>query len=150
MKLRAPMPSLDGAKWLNGRGWTNDMLTGKPTFIHFWSVSCNLCKHGLDTINHLADQYMGDLNIIAVHMPRTEEDVIVDNVKKVIKYYDMLQPIVIDNEFLITDRFNNRYVPSYYLFDDKGLLRHYQAGGSGLRILEKRIERVVQEHKGMV
>lgn len=147
MKMRAPMPSLDGANWLNNKKMTAEMLAKRPTFIHFWSVSCDLCKYGLDTVSMLGDKYASDLNVIAVHMPRTEEDMILPNVKAVVEYYKMKYPIVVDNDFLITDRFRNRYVPAYYLFDEKGQLRHYQAGGAALRMLEKRIQRVIEEYK---
>jgi thiol-disulfide isomerase/thioredoxin len=147
MKLRAPMPSLDGANWLGNEEITTEMLAGRPAFIHFWSVSCDLCKYGLDRVSMWADKYESDLNVIAVHMPRTENDMILPNVKMVVDYYKMDQPIVVDNDFLITDRFMNRYVPAYYLFDEKGLLRHYQAGGTALQMLEKRIQRVIEEYK---
>ena len=148
MKLRAPMPLLDGANWLDGNVMTKDMLAGRPTFFHFWSVSCNLCKDGLDTIGLLVDQYAADLNVIAVHMPRTKEDMILRNVKAVADHYMMRHPLIVDNDFLITDRFNNRYVPAYYLFDEKGELRHHQSGGAALRMVEKRIQRLIGENKG--
>ena len=147
MKLHAPMPSLDGARTLNKKEITREMLIGKPTFFHFWSVSCDLCKYGLDTISYMANKYANDLNVIAVHMPRNEQDVIIQNVKAVRDYYKMKQPIIIDNDFSLTDRFRNQYVPAYYVFDHNGLLRHYQAGGGSLRILERRIQRIVEEYR---
>ena len=148
MKLHAPMPSLDGAQWLNNKELTREMLLGKPTFFHFWSVSCDLCKHGLSTISYLATKYSNDLNVIAVHMPRTEQDWVVQNVKNVRDYYKMRQPIIVDNDFSLTNQFKNQYVPSYYIFDDNGLLRHYQVGGGSLRMLERRIQRFIEEYKG--
>lgn len=147
MKLHAPMPSLDGARTLNKKEITREMLIGKPTFFHFWSVSCDLCKYGLDTISYMANKYANDLNVIAVHMPRNEQDVIIQNVKAVRDYYKMKQPIIIDNDFSLTDRFRNQYVPAYYVFDHNGLLRHYQVGGGSLRILERRIQRIVEEYR---
>ena len=147
MKLHAPMPSLDGAQLLNNQEMTREMLIGKPTFFHFWSVSCDLCKYGLDTISYLADKYSNDLNVIAVHMPRNEQDMIVRNVKAVRDYYKMKQPIIVDNDFSLTDRFSNQYVPAYYVFDHNGLLRHYQAGSGSLRILERRIQRIIEEYR---
>ena len=147
MKLHAPMPSLDGAKWLNKQEITREMLIGKPTFFHFWSVSCDLCKYGLDTISYIAHKYANDLNVIAVHMPRNEQDIIIQNVKAVRDYYKMKQPIIVDNDFSVTDRFGNQYVPAYYVFDHNGLLRHYQAGGGSLRILERRIQRIIEEYR---
>ena len=147
MKLHAPMPSLDGARSLNKQEITREMLIGKPTFFHFWSVSCDLCKYGLDTISYMAQKYANDLNVIAVHMPRNEQDMINQNVKIVRNYHKMTQPIIVDNDFLVTDRFNNRYVPAYYVFDNNGLLRHYQAGGGSLRILERQIQRIIEEYR---
>ena len=147
MKLGAPMPLLDGANWLDNNGMGKGMLAGRPTLFHFWSVSCNLCKGGLDTMNFLADKYADGLNVIAVHMPRTKEDMLLQNVKAAASYYKMMHPLIIDNDFLITDRFNNRYVPAYYIFDGKGGLRHYQAGGTALRMLEKRVQRIIEESK---
>lgn len=147
MKLHAPMPSLDGARTLNKQEITREMLIGKPTFFHFWSVSCDLCKYGLDTISYMAHKYANDLNVIAVHMPRNEQDIIIENVKAVRDYYKMKQPIMIDNDFSLTDRFGNQYVPAYYVFDHNGLLRHYQGGGGSLRILERRIQRVIEEYR---
>ncbi len=147
MKLRALMPSFEGANWLNNKKAGKHLFTEKPTFVHFWSVSCDLCKYGLDTISALAEQYADDMNVIAVHMPRTAEDMILPNVKAVVDYYKIAHPLIVDNDFLITDRFRNHYVPAYYLFDEKGQLRHYQAGGSALRMLEKRIQRVIEDSK---
>ena len=147
MKLHAPIPLLDGARTLNKQEITREMLIGKPTFFHFWSVSCDLCKYGLSTISYMAHKYANDLNVIAVHMPRNEQDIIIQNVKAVRDYYKMTQPIIVDNDFSVTDRFNNQYVPAYYVFDHNGLLRHYQAGGSSLRILERRIHRVIEEYR---
>ena len=147
MKLHAPMPSLDGARTLNKQEITREMLIGKPTFFHFWSVSCDLCKYGLDTISYMAHKYANDLNVIAVHMPRNEQDIIIHNVKAVRDYYKMKQPIIVDNDFSLTDRFSNQYVPAYYVFDHNGLLRHYQAGSGSLRILERRIQRIIEEYR---
>ncbi|KYD29753.1 hypothetical protein B4110_1323 [Parageobacillus toebii] len=43
------------------------------------------------------------------------------------------------------DAFENQYVPAYYVFDAEGKLRHFQAGGSGMKLLEKRVNRVLEE-----
>ena len=147
MKLHAPMPSLHGARSLNKQEITREMLIGKPTFFHFWSVSCDLCKHGLDTISYMAHKYANDLHVVEVHMPRNEQDNIIHNVKAVRDTYRMKHPIIIDSDFSLTDRFGNQYVPAYYVFDHNGLLRHYQAGSGSLRILERRIQRVIEEYR---
>ena len=146
MKLRSPMPELEGAtKWLNGQVTRDDLVGEKPTLIHFWSVSCYLCKEAMPDVNKFRDQYKDELNVIAVHMPRSEEDTDLEQIEKVAAEFDITQPIFVDNEMKLTDAFENEYVPAYYVFDKSGVLRHFQAGGSGMKMLEKRVNRVLDE-----
>ncbi|MBM7578313.1 TlpA family protein disulfide reductase [Jeotgalibacillus terrae] len=144
MKLRAPMPELDGAvTWLNGEVSREDLVGEKPTLIHFWSVSCHLCKEAMPDINELRDEYEDNLNVVAVHMPRSEDDLDMDVIAQVAKGHDISQPIYVDSEHKLTEAFENQYVPAYYVFDKEGQLRHFQAGGSGMKMLRKRLNRVL-------
>ncbi len=146
MKLRSPMPDLTGATaWLNGEVSKKQLIGSKPTLIHFWSVSCALCKEAMPEVNAFRDQYKEELNVIAVHMPRSEKDMDLSDIKKVAAQHDITQPIYVDNEMTLTDAFDNQYVPAYYVFDKAGQLRHFQAGGSGMKMLEKRVNRVLDE-----
>lgn len=148
MRLRQPMPEISGAtEWLNGE-FTRDQLVGeKPTLIHFWSISCHLCKVAMPSLNELRDKYKNRLNVLAVHMPRSEKDMNMEEIKQVAAEHQISQPIFIDDEHKLTAAFENQYVPAYYLFDRNGLLRHFQAGGSGLKMLEKRVDRILEEMK---
>ncbi|MFD0770923.1 TlpA disulfide reductase family protein [Bacillus sp. CGMCC 1.60114] len=146
MKLREPMPSLEGATAvLNGEVVREELIGDKPTLIHFWSVSCHLCKEAMPSINEFRDDYKDKLNVIAVHMPRSEEDLDLEKVKEVAEEHGIVQPILVDNKHAITDSFENQYVPAYYVFDKNGVLRHFQAGGSGMQMLTKRVNRVLDE-----
>ncbi len=144
MRLRDNMPQLDGAThWLNSGHITKGDLVGKPTLFHFWSVSCDLCKIALPEINQLRDHYRGRLNVIGVHMPRSDEDLYLEEVKDVARDYEILHPIYVDNDHILTDIFSVRYVPAYFIFDEIGKLRHYQSGDSTIKMLLKRIDRLM-------
>lgn len=146
MKLRAPMPALDGATHtLNDALVREDLIGDAPTLIHSWSVSCYLCKEAMPLVNGLRDEYDDRLNVVAVHMPRSEEDLDLGLIEKTAESHDIIQPILVDNNHAITDAFENKYVPAYYVFDKTGVLRHFQAGGSGMEMLRKRLERVLNE-----
>lgn len=146
LKLREPMAELSGAtEWLNGEVTKQDLVGDKPTLIHFWSISCHLCKEAMPQVNEFRDRYSDKLNVMAVHMPRSEEDLNLDEIKKVASEHDITQPIFVDSEHKLTDAFENQYVPAYYVFDKDGNLRHFQAGGSGMKMLEKRVNRVLDE-----
>ncbi|GEN45315.1 TlpA family protein disulfide reductase [Alkalibacillus haloalkaliphilus] len=144
MKLRTPMPEITGAtEWINGEVTREDLVGDKPTLFHFWSVSCGMCKEAMPQVNQFRDDYADELNVVAVHMPRSEKDLDLDQVKEVAEEHGITQPIFVDSEHKLTDAFENQYVPAYYVFDAEGNLRHFQAGGSGMKMLTKRVNRVL-------
>ncbi|MFK3961596.1 TlpA disulfide reductase family protein [Guptibacillus hwajinpoensis] len=149
MKLREEMPELEGAKeWFNGEVKKSDLVGNKPlTLIHFWSISCGLCKEAMPMVNEFRDEYSEDMNVIAVHMPRSEKDLDLKEIKQVADQHDISQPIFVDSDHKLTDAFENQYVPAYYVFDSEGKLRHFQAGGEGRKMLTKRITKLLDKAK---
>ncbi|MGM9921311.1 MAG: redoxin family protein [Bhargavaea sp.] len=146
MKLHEPMPELSGAtEWLNGETTKADLVGEKPTLIHFWAVSCNICKETMPEVNELRDKYKDDLNVVAVHMPLTGADNDMDKIREAAEQYGLTQPVFVDSEYKLTDAFENELAPAYYVFDREGQLRHYQAGRTGLDMVEDRIERVIEQ-----
>ena len=53
MRINTPMPAFDGAtEWVNGD--INEVLAGPPaklTLVHFWSLSCGICKENLPRVS---------------------------------------------------------------------------------------------------
>lgn len=146
MKLHEPMPELSGATdWLNGEITKAELVGDKPTLIHFWAVSCNICKETMPEVNELRDKYKEDLNVVAVHMPLTGADNDMDKIREAADQYGLTQPVFVDSEYKLTDAFENELAPAYYVFDKEGQLRHYQAGRTGLDMVEDRIERVIEQ-----
>ncbi|NBI29141.1 TlpA family protein disulfide reductase [Chengkuizengella marina] len=145
MRLRTELPIFQGvSEWVNGE-LSKDELTGKPVLIHFWAVSCHLCKESLSQINEWREKYEAQYNltVIGVHMPRSEKDTDIDVAKENIQKYGLKHPVMIDNQHAITDRFQNEHVPAYYLFDENHQLRHFQAGEKGLKMVEQRINKIL-------
>jgi thiol-disulfide isomerase/thioredoxin len=144
MRLRTEMPELAGVtEWVNGEVSKAD-LAGKPVLVHFWSISCGLCKKSLPDVNELREKYKDkDLQVIGVHMPRSEKDTEIGPVKETIEKYELKHPQAIDNEHNVVDAFENEFVPAFYLFDQEGILRHRSAGEKALSMLQKPLERVL-------
>ena len=144
MRLRTEMPELAGVtEWVNGEVSKED-LKGKPVLVHFWSISCGLCKKSLPDVNELREKYKEqDLQVIGVHMPRSEKDTEIGPVKETIEKYELKHPQAIDNEHNVVDAFENEFVPSFYLFDRDGLLRHRSAGEKALSMLQGPLARVL-------
>ena len=150
MRIGTPMPSLEGAtEWLSGSA--EDALkdaAGRPVLIHFWSVSCGMCKDNLPRVAEWRERYRdAGLRMIAIHMPRYPEDTNVEAVRETAGKYEITEPRAVDNEHKLRDAFQNDqgYVPAYYLFDREGKLRGFAAGERGLDLLKATLDRVLAQ-----
>jgi thiol-disulfide isomerase/thioredoxin len=145
LRMDAPLPPLEGGTdWFNSQPITQEELKGHPVVVHFWSISCGICKESLPDINRWLDEYGSKgLKILSVHMPRQESDTNVPEVKKVMEEWECKQPIVVDNWHTITDGFENKYVPALYVFDADHKMRHFQAGEKAVKMTEPVIQRVL-------
>ena len=142
------MPELIGETlWLNQSVSKSELIGERPCIIHFWSVSCQLCTDVMPEFHRLRNKYQKALNVVSVHMPRSKEDKDMNEIKSSAARYGMIQPVFVDNALNLTKQFGNQFVPAYYLFDRHGNLRHVQAGGGGMNLLELRIKRLLEEAK---
>ena len=148
MRIGTPMPPLNGAtEWL--RGSVQEILQeteGHPVLIHFWSLSCGMCKDNLPRVAEWRETYRDvGLRLIAIHMPRYPTDMDVDAVREALTEYQIADPAAIDNEHKLRDAFQNEqgYVPAYYLFDEQHKLKSFAAGEYGVKVIEPAIERLL-------
>ena len=148
MKIGTQMPSLDGAtQWFGGTQASAEAeAQGRPTLVHFWSASCNICKDNLPRIAQWRDEKKDQgLRVIGIHMPRYESDTDVEIVRDLIGQHGVTEPVAVDNEHKLKETFHNDqgFVPAYYLFDSEGKLRSFAAGERGLDMLKSALERVL-------
>ena len=148
MRIGTPLPSLEGAtEWLSGSA--DEALQdaeGRPLLIHFWSVSCGMCKDNLPRVAEWREKYRDvGLRVIAVHMPRYPEDTNVDAVRDAVNKYEITDALAVDNEHQLRDSFQNEhgYVPAYYLFDGEHKLKSFAAGEYGVKVIEPALERML-------
>ncbi|HEY0377545.1 MAG TPA: redoxin domain-containing protein [Pyrinomonadaceae bacterium] len=148
MRIGTEMPKLDGAtEWFGGtQAHAEAEAEGRPTLVHFWSVSCGVCKENMPRVAEWRDRRREDgLRVIAVHMPRYEADTDVEAVREAVSRYNVTEPCAVDNEHKLRDAFQNEhgYVPAYYLFDAQGKLKSFAAGERGLDMLTSAVERLL-------
>ena len=141
------MPSLAGATtWFNGSlEDTIVEIKGKPTLVHFWAVSCGVCKDKMPQLHELINEYKPlGLQTIAVHMPRYEADTDLDTVNQAIVDNKITEPTAIDSLHKLKDAFLNEqgWVPVYYLFDADGKLKSRAAGEFGITVLQTALDKM--------
>jgi hypothetical protein len=76
-------------------------------------------------------------------MPRQASDTREEEVEATARAYGIDEPLAIDNEHVIGDRFETDGLwPVYLLFDAEGKLRARAAGAAGLGVLGAALERI--------
>ncbi|MDT4968871.1 MAG: hypothetical protein QOJ64_3608 [Acidobacteriota bacterium] len=148
MRIGTQMPALDGAtEWFGAtQAHAESEAQGHPVLVHFWSVSCGVCKENMPRVAEWREGRREDgLRVIAIHMPRYEADTDVEAVREAIANNNITEPCAVDNQHKLRDIFQNEqgYVPAYYLFDAQGKLRSFAAGERGLDMLSSAVDRVL-------
>jgi len=152
MRIGTALPSLEGAtEWLSdSAAEVSQSAEGQSVLIHFWSLSCGLCKENLPRVAEWREKYTpAGLKIVAIHLPRYPEDTNVDAVREAVGKYGISDPLAIDNEHKLRDAFQNEkgFVPAYYLFDEQHKLKAFAAGEYGVKVMEPAIERMLGASK---
>lgn len=148
LRTGSPAPSFDGvAAWINGAAPAPEELAGKPLLVHFWSISCYLCHDVAEQVAQWqAEHGPRGLEVIGVHQPRGPEEL--DLAKVTADARDAMGiswRTAIDNEHTLVRRFENQFVPAYYVFDRDHRLVHRQAGDRGFERLQDKIQSVLDE-----
>jgi thiol-disulfide isomerase/thioredoxin len=146
MRMGTERPTFEGAtEWFNGAPELEEKLkNGKPTLVHFWSVSCGICKVNMPKITEWREEQKENLNVVAVHLPRYPADTDTAKVRADIEKYDITEPCAVDNLHKLKKTFQNEqgFVPAYYLFDGEGKLKSFAAGERGFGLLKAAMERI--------
>ncbi|MBI1765725.1 MAG: redoxin domain-containing protein [Acidobacteria bacterium] len=146
MKIGTALPSFAGAtEWLTGNADAIEASVGQPTLVHFWAVSCGICKDNMPKVTDWRAQYADKgLRVVAVHMPRYPADTDVAAVKAARAQYQITKPCAVDNEHKLRDAFQNEqgFVPAYYLFNAEGQLKSFAVGQFGPQIIKSALERM--------
>jgi thiol-disulfide isomerase/thioredoxin len=155
MRIGTEMPAFEGAtEWFNATGAAAEEVSkGNTTLVHFWSLSCGMCKENLPRVAQWRDERAADgLRVVAVHMPRYEADTDTEAVREAVATYNITEPCAVDNQHRLRDAFGNEqgFVPAYYLFDAEGKLRGFAAGEYGIKVIGPALERVLAANKAAV
>ena len=151
-RIGSEMPPLEGAtEWFNATGARAAAeAEGHPTFVHFWSASCGVCRENLPRVAAWRDEFDGRLCVVAVHVPRTEADADTEQVREAVALNHITEPCAVDNEHKLRAAFQNERddMPAYYLYDAEGRLRSYAAGAGALGTIEAALKPLLAAHEG--
>ena len=119
---------------------------GKVVLVHFWTYTCINCIH---TIPHLNDWYQKYSNkglvIIGVQTPEFNDEKNIDNVKAAVQNFQIIYPVILDNNYVNWNGYGNSYWPRDYLVDNQGLIRYNHIGEGDYTQTEQMIQSLLAE-----
>ncbi len=139
-------PEITSPTWINAAPQALTDLRGKVILVEFWTFGCINCRNVEPQIKTWHRDYAKDgLVVIGVHSPEFSYEKVVDAVKKYVADHHISYAVAIDNDFIIWNRYGNRYWPAIYLIDKQGVIRYIRAGEGGYRQTEEMIQTLLEE-----
>ena len=126
-----------GAKDLAGRGVNIASLKGKVVLVDFWASWCAPCREELPVLDSLYKKYRArGFEVVGVN-----QDESADSAKKFLSSRPLAFRVVHDRGGLVANRYEPAKMPSSFLIDRKGIVRHVNAGfrAADKAALEKQI-----------
>lgn len=99
-------------------------LSGKVVILDFWASWCAPCKEELPQLEKLYKKYK-DRGLVVVGISVDDD---AENVKTFLKQMHLSFPIAHDKGHVVADRFHPPRMPSSYIADRKGIVRHVHGG----------------------
>lgn len=116
---------------------------GKVVYIDFWASWCGPCKKSFPELDKLYIKHQDNgFELIAVNL-----DELVSDANNFLKNYPVSFPIGTDPDGISAEKFSIKGMPSGYLLDKKGVVRHIVVGfsdGEGAH-LDQLISQLVAE-----
>lgn len=118
---------------------------GKVLYVDFWASWCGPCAKSFPFLSGVYQKHQdSDLRIMAVNL-----DEELDDAKAFLTKFPAQFPVVTDNGQQCAETFDVKAMPSTYLIDRKGIIRHIHLGfrSDESRVLEQVVEQLLAEPK---
>lgn len=153
LKLTAPeLEERSEEEWINSSPLKLAELRGRVVVLHFWAFGCINCVHNQPHYKSWHEKYSRrGLTLIGVHTPETERERDIEALRANVKERELPYPIVFDKDGQTWKTWGNRWWPSTYLIDKKGVVRFRWDGElnwkktKGESMMRRKIEQLLAE-----
>lgn len=115
----------------------------KVTLVNFWATWCPPCRMEIPDLNRLYSKYKHkSVEIIGVNLEKDPEAV-----AKFVAANQMKFPIVIDPQNQVATKYQVFGIPTTYVLDQNGRIRHVIQGAASYQKLQAVVEEVLKESK---
>ena len=139
---RAPSFEL---KQLNGDSLRFDPTSGKIHLLYFWADWCHRCEDDFRLMDKLHSKWRKDPNsprFLAIDVGQTEE-----HVRNFVNRLKTSFPIYMDHDGKVARSFGVKGLPTYFITDGKGSVRHIILGWADEKALLDEIGKIETERR---
>ena len=123
-----------------------DIIGTKIIMIDFWTYSCINCQRTTPYLNAWYKKYKdAGLEIVSIHTPEFDFEKKYDNVLAAVKKFEIMYPVILDNDYGTWSAYGNRYWPHKYLIDIDGYIVYDHIGEGAYDETERVIQKLLQE-----
>lgn len=128
-------PFPEGLDWINVPApLTWEALRGKVVMLDFWTYGCINCIHIIPDLKRLEAEYPDELVVIGVHSAKFENEGDTENIRQIVRRYEIEHPVVNDKDFIVWQTWGARAWPTVAIVDPEGMVF---GGASGEGVYER-------------
>lgn len=127
-------------KTLDGKQFQFDPPFDKTQIIYFWAVWCRYCEDDLQLLNKLYAKWEKQTNgphLLAINAGQPE-----GRIRKHIKKFKLSFPIYQDQDIKVAHRYGVSGLPTYFITDKQGIIRHIIFGWADEKTLLDEIDKI--------
>jgi hypothetical protein len=131
--------------WLNVDSRPKNIFQKRVTLVYFWGYTVINNLRELGILKSWFNRYKDDgFDMIFIHAPEFEFAKSKDNVEKAIKRLGIANPVFLDNDFKLWDKYEARSWPTKYLVNEQGAIFFTQVGEGHYWEMEHEIRRALE------
>lgn len=141
-----PAPELVPTEWVNSQPFRLADLRGWVTLVEFWTFDCVNCQRVVPALVQWHQTYTPrGLMIIGVHTPEFRHERELSNVRAAMQQLGIGYPVMLDNDLDTWRAYRNRFWPTLYLVDKRGVIRYTHVGEGSYEQTRRAIEALLAE-----
>jgi peroxiredoxin len=132
-------PSFE-VKALDGKPFRFNPPLKKIHIIYFWAAWCRYCEDDFQQLNKLYVKWKKKVDsphLLVINAGQPEE-----RIRKFIKKMNTSFPIYLDRNIKLAHRFGIHALPTYFITDRQGTIRHIILGWANEEMLLKKIDKI--------
>jgi cytochrome c biogenesis protein CcmG/thiol:disulfide interchange protein DsbE len=112
-------------KTLDGKSIRLSELQGQKVILNFWATWCPPCRAEMPEMQNFYEKYNKDVEVFAVNLTSQDSR---DKVHSFIKENGLTFPVVLDEEGDVLKLYKISPIPTSYIIDSEGIIRHKYVG----------------------